>query len=147
MQNGWSYIKDYGDFLKKIGNVSNVPENAILVTADVVGLYPNIPHNAGLNALNNMLEAKQRKAVFTEHLFKMAVFVLENKYFEFNGDVKKLQEQQLVQSLHRPTCLYLWMNLQSNFYNPNHCNLWYGLNKSMTFSLFGLIAKVNLKSS
>ena len=81
MQNGWSYIKDYGDFLKKIGNVSNVPENAILVTADVVGLYPNIPHNAGFNALNNMLEAKQRKAVFTEHLFKMVRFCVRKQIF------------------------------------------------------------------
>ena len=50
MQNGRSYIKDSGDFLKNIRNVGNIPENVILVTADVVGLYPNIPHNAGLKA-------------------------------------------------------------------------------------------------
>ena len=48
MQNGWSYIKDSGDFLEKIGN---------LVTAGVVGLYPNIPHKFGLKTLGNMLEA------------------------------------------------------------------------------------------
>ena len=89
MQSGWSYIKDSGDFLKKIKNVGNIPENAILVTADVVGLYPNIPHNAGLKALSNMLEAREHKAVSTEDLVKMARFVLENNYFEFNGDVKK----------------------------------------------------------
>ena len=51
MQSGWSYIKDSGDFLKKIKNVGNIPENAILVTADVVGLYPNIPHSAALKLL------------------------------------------------------------------------------------------------
>ena len=89
MQSGWSYIKDSGDFLKKIKNVGNIPENAILVTADVVGLYPNIPHNAGLKVLSNMLEAREHKAVSTEDLVKMARFVLENNYFEFNGDVKK----------------------------------------------------------
>ena len=88
-QNGWSYIKDSGDFLKKIGDVGNIPENAILVTADVVGLYPNIPHNAGLKALTNMFEAREHKAVSTDDLVKMARFVLENNYFEFNGDVKK----------------------------------------------------------
>ena len=53
MQSGWSYIKNSGGFLKKIKNVGNIPENAILVTADVVGLYPNILHNAGLKALSN----------------------------------------------------------------------------------------------
>ena len=46
-QNGWPYIKDSGDFLKKIGNVDNIPENVISVTTHVVGLHPNIPHNAG----------------------------------------------------------------------------------------------------
>ena len=89
MQNGWSYIKDSGDFLKKIRNVGNIPENAILVTADVVGLYPNIPHNAGLKALSNMLEARERKAVSSDDLVKVARFILENNYFEFNGDIKK----------------------------------------------------------
>ena len=57
--------------------------------ADVSGLYPNIPHNTGLNALSNMLEAREHKAVSTEDVLKMAHFVLENNYFKFNGDVKK----------------------------------------------------------
>ena len=38
MQKGWSYIKDSGDFIKKINNLDLIPKNAILVTADVVGL-------------------------------------------------------------------------------------------------------------
>ena len=36
------------------------------MTADVVRLYPNIPHNAGLKALSNMLEAREHKVVSTE---------------------------------------------------------------------------------
>ena len=36
MQEGESYIKDTGDFLNKIKNINAIPENAILVTADVV---------------------------------------------------------------------------------------------------------------
>ena len=89
MQSCWSCIKDSGDSLKKISNVGNIPENAILVTADVIGMYPNIPHNAGLKALNNVLEAREHKAVSTEDRVKMARFVWENNYFEFNGDAKK----------------------------------------------------------
>ena len=54
MQNAWSYIKDYGGLLKKIRNVDNIPENSILVTSDVVRLYPNILHNAGLKALKKL---------------------------------------------------------------------------------------------
>ena len=37
------------------------------VTADVVGLYPSIPHEAGLRALK---------------------FLFKNNYFEFNGQIK-----------------------------------------------------------
>ena len=36
MQSGYSYIKDSGDFLKKIKNVGNIPENAILVTENAM---------------------------------------------------------------------------------------------------------------
>ena len=56
MQKGWSYIKDSGDFIKKINNLDLIPENAILVTADVVGLYPSIPHEVGLRALREALK-------------------------------------------------------------------------------------------
>ena len=45
MQSGRSYIKDSEVFLKKIKNLGSLPENVIL-TADLVGLYPNIPHKA-----------------------------------------------------------------------------------------------------
>ena len=53
MQEGWSYIKDSGDFIKKLKNIDNIPQDNTMVTADVVGLYPSIPHHAGLEALKN----------------------------------------------------------------------------------------------
>ena len=56
MQSSSSYIKHSGDFLKKIKQIGNVRENSILVTADVVGLYPSIPHELGLKALEKALE-------------------------------------------------------------------------------------------
>ena len=35
MQEGWSYIKDSGDFIKKLKNIDHIPQDAIMVTADV----------------------------------------------------------------------------------------------------------------
>ena len=61
MQNGKSYIRDSGHFLKKIKNISTLAENAILVTDDVVGLYPSIAHQAGLSALKEALENRSVK--------------------------------------------------------------------------------------
>ena len=59
MQRGWSYIKDSGDFIKNTRNSGSIPENAILVTADVLGLYPSIPHEAGLKALGEVLDKRE----------------------------------------------------------------------------------------
>ena len=38
--------------------VGEIPENALLVKADVVGLYPSISHKAGLSALKEALSRK-----------------------------------------------------------------------------------------
>ena len=89
MQKSWSYIKDSGDFIDKIKGIKNIPENALLVTADVVGLYPSIPHNAGLEALKTVLDKRENHSIPTEKLVKMAEFVLKNSFFEFNGLVKE----------------------------------------------------------
>ena len=43
-----SYIKDTNHFLRKIKVLGQLPEGTILCTIDVVGLYPNIPHDEGL---------------------------------------------------------------------------------------------------
>ena len=51
MKQGESYIKDTGDFLEKLKRVEEIPKEAILVTADVIGLYPSIPHDGGLEVL------------------------------------------------------------------------------------------------
>ena len=56
---------------------------------DVARLYPNILHNSGLKALNNMLETREYKGLSIQDLVKMGRFVLEHNYFKFNGDVKK----------------------------------------------------------
>ena len=87
MQNGKSYIRDSGHFLERIKNINTLPENAMIVTADVVGLYPSIPHEAGLSALKKVLENRSVKKIPTENLIKMAEFVLKNNIFEFNNKV------------------------------------------------------------
>ena len=55
MQDSCSYIRDFGDFLKEIKNIGKIPEGAILVTVDVVGLYPSMSHETGLEALRKRM--------------------------------------------------------------------------------------------
>ena len=89
MQDSWSYIKNSRDFLKKIKNIGKIPEGAVLVTADVIGLYPSISHGAGLEALRKKLSEKGSPKVPTEDIVRMADFVLKNNLFELNGEVKR----------------------------------------------------------
>ena len=53
------------------------------MTADVVGLYPSIPHSEGLDILKKQYENYPNKKVSTEDIVKMADFVLKNNLFEF----------------------------------------------------------------
>ena len=58
MKRIWFYIKDSGDFIEKNEIISNIPDEAILVMADVGGLYSSIPHELGLKALEEALEKR-----------------------------------------------------------------------------------------
>ena len=87
MENSWSYLKDSGDFLKKMKSINSIPEDNTLVTANIVGLYPSIPHTAGLAALRDALDNREVKKIPTEDLVKIEEFVLKNNYFEFNRSI------------------------------------------------------------
>ena len=89
MQKGWSYIKDSVYFIKKINNLVLIPENAILVTADVVSLYPSIPHEVGLRLLREALDKRDEKTIPTEELLKLVEFVFKNNYFELGNKIKQ----------------------------------------------------------
>ena len=85
MQESWSYIKGSGDFLKKIKNIDKISEGAILVTVDVIGLYPSISHGADVEALRKILSERDSP----KDIVRMVEFVLKNNFFEFNGEVKR----------------------------------------------------------
>ena len=89
MQKGWAYIKDSGDFIKKTWNLGSIPENTILVMADVVGLHPSITYEARLKVLREVLDKREQHTIPTSELIRMADFVLKNNYFEFNGQIKQ----------------------------------------------------------
>ena len=84
MKQGESYVKDTGDFLKKLKRVEEIPKGAILVTADVVGLYPSISYDGGLEVLKKQYDKFKHKNVPTEDIIKMADFVLKSNFFEFD---------------------------------------------------------------
>ena len=65
MREGMSYIKDSNNFMHKIRGLKDIPNDALLVTADVVGLYPSVPHEAGVQALKEVFESRKDKKIST----------------------------------------------------------------------------------
>ena len=70
-QSSRSYIKDSGDFMRKIKNISTIPNGSILVTADVARLYPSILHEAGLRAQEKALNNRPNKNLSTVEVVHM----------------------------------------------------------------------------
>ena len=115
MQNGASNIKDSNYFKSKIINI-NIPNDALLVTADVVGLCPGISHKVGLSALREALDKITHQEIPTENLIKMAEFVLKNNFFEFDTNVyQQMSGPAIWTKFAPPYASFLWTNLKPNF--------------------------------
>ena len=85
MQKGKSYLKESGYFFGKVKTLRCILDNAILVTADKVGLYPSILHQASLIALMEAFDKRFSKKIPTDDL-TMTKFVLSNNFLKFNSD-------------------------------------------------------------
>ena len=65
--------------MKKFRSLPNLPDDIILCTVDVVGLYPNILHDEVLSAVRKQLDLRQEKDVTTStlvELFLKTIFLL-----------------------------------------------------------------------
>ena len=94
MQGGKSYIKDSGHFLEKIKTIRCIPDSALLVTTDAVGLFPSIPHQVGLIELKEALDKRLLKMIPTDDLIKKAELVLITVFLNsFVTQCNKFQER------------------------------------------------------
>ena len=63
--------------------MTDLPGDIILCSVDVVGLYPNVPHDEGLSGPQKRLELRREKKVSTSALVELAEVVLKNNVFTF----------------------------------------------------------------
>ena len=61
----------------------------VWITIDVVGLYPNIPHEEDLASLRKFLDERLEKKVTNETLLELPEIVLKNNIFQFNEKTLK----------------------------------------------------------
>ena len=89
-----TYLQDTPDFLRHLQEINEdgiLPGNTLAVTWDVIGLFTNIPHSEGLEAVR---KARQKASlngepqqVPTEYIFRVLEIILENNIFEFNSEL------------------------------------------------------------
>ena len=122
MKQGESYIRDTGDFLVKL----KATEEVFLVTADVTGLYPSIPHSEGLEILKKQYENYSNKKVSTEDISKMADFVLKNILFEFDSKFyKKISGTAIGTKFVPPYACIFMDHIQTKFLKTQDIKPWF----------------------
>ena len=120
-----SYIKDTNDFLRKLQNLPELPDDVTLCTIDVVGLYPKIPNDESLSFLTKALDKRRNKTVSTESLIELAEFVLQNNYFEFNNGFRKQKEGTAIGTKFAPPHAVIFMaSLILESFIKNHLLWW-----------------------
>ena len=123
MKAGKSFVKDTNHVLEKLKDLGKVPPNAIIVTADAVGLYPSIPHDAGLKVYYEKLEERNDKSDPTTDLVNMAGFVLNNNYFEFDSCIQI--SDTAIRTKFAPSYAYIFLDkVESPFLKSKNTKLW-----------------------
>ena len=119
MKSGKSYIKDTGDFLDKIKELGPVPLNSFIVTADVIGLYPSIPHDEGIKILEKKLDLFSEKVVPTEDIIKLTEFVLKNNIFEFDSKIMQQISGTAIGTKFAPSYACIFLDYMENEFLEN----------------------------
>ena len=77
-------VKNSIDFVNKLKDVE-IKNNEVMVSFDVVGLFPNIPLDVAFTAIENFLESTSLKDSDQEILLKLSKLCMKQNIFEFRG--------------------------------------------------------------
>jgi len=79
------YVQDTTDYLAEL-SPSDISEESLLVSLDVVSLYTTIPHEDGIEACRKVWNTREKMDPPTKSLADLLTLVLKYNIFEFNGD-------------------------------------------------------------
>ena len=100
-----SYIQDTPDFIRKVEELNKkicLPQNALIVTLDVMALFTNIPQTEGTQSTETALNKRIDQNIPTEYIVSMLKIILKNNIFEFNGELYSQEEGTSMGPKHSP---------------------------------------------
>ena len=120
-----AYLKDSTHLVTMLEELT-LPDEVILATVDVVGLYLHIPHNEGVDATVQCLYSLvEEEPPFPPEVCR-ALFgiVLERNFFEFNGRMYHQVQGTAMGTRVAPTYANLFMAaLEKSILSPTHPDL------------------------
>ena len=88
-QNLPSFVKDTTHFLQKIEDLNKTgpfPEGSLLVSWDVVAMFPNIDNNLEINAITDALNSRATNFPSTECIVEAVKICLQHNNSQFNDE-------------------------------------------------------------
>ena len=124
-------------------------DDIFLCTIDVVGLYPNIPHDKALIALRKLLESREDKTISRDSLIDLAECVLKNHIFEHNlSFFKELRETAIGTKMAPPYAIIFTGDLEERILqNFSFKPLVRYTDTLMQFFYYGSMGRKNSKNS
>ena len=93
-----------------------------------MSLYPSIPYGAGLKALREVLEKREKHTIPTSELIKLQILFRRITTSSLTDkSSNKFLVPLLVPSLPPPYVCLLWIKLKLCFLKPKRYSLWCGL--------------------
>ena len=126
-----SYLIGTKHFLQLIEALPKAQENTILVTADVTSLYTNIPHEEGINAAIQTIEA--HRDLLPPHtpnskvIKSLLLHILKENYFDFlDKHYLQIQGTAMGTKMAPPYANIFMANLERGLTNiaPQHISIW-----------------------
>ena len=70
-------LEDTAYFWRRLSYLQKIPENSILVSFDVVGICPNIPHEEVTDIMGALLNERSNRQISTANLCRLAKIILK----------------------------------------------------------------------
>ena len=115
-------LEDTRDILSRLNQVRDIPDNTLLVTFDVVGLYPHLPREKGLGTMKIYIDKRECQSMSSGSLYKLAKIILKYNYFELRQDEYHQILGTAIGVIFAPHYAIIFMaGLEQETQNFNHC--------------------------
>ena len=116
-------LEDTRDSLTQITEIKDFPEDALLVSFEVVGLHSYMPHEEGIEIMKEFLNQREVKDIPTKSL-QSDTIILKNNFFQIGEEVYHQLFETAIGT--KFGSIYLWQGWRKFFLKILTSNPFYG---------------------